>query len=170
MAGLDKVKMTIAGSTFEATGNINVVEIQRPRWVVNGGGNFIAAADRLTGSNASLGGQAYVGTGSKVRFWRVDFTQWEGSTDSWGSASADDDVLTKINILGNKLATSTIDSGNTATLAYGEYSTNGQFSPLDVVPGEIELPADLEERPSSFRPRVEWYEAMDGTAGLMPAP
>jgi hypothetical protein len=163
MSSYDKVTMSLPnGDTFTATGELQVTERQQPFYLLDGFQRIRTLAEQV-GVLDSDTSQAFLGTGARVRTWQVSFVQWEGSSDDWGSAAADDDVLTKLNILGNSLANAGIDGGNTATLEYGEYSTPGQFSPQSVVPGEIELPADLssEGSPSTFSPSLEWRDAAD---------
>lgn len=163
MSSYDKVTITLpSGDTFTATGNLSITERHQPFYLLDGFQRLRTLYEQIPGIGADTS-QAFLGSGSRVRTWQIQFTQWEGSTDEWGSAAADDDVLTKLNVLGNAIANSEIDGGNTATLEYGEYSTAGQFSPHDVVPGEIQLPAELGEdgTPSSFRPSLEWRDAVD---------
>lgn len=163
MSSYDKVKIELPnGDTFVASGNLNITETQQPFYLLDGFQNLRTLGEQV-GVLDNDTSQAFLGSGARVRTWRVEFTQWEGSTDSWGSASAGDDALTKLNTLGQSLATAGIDGKNPATLSYGEYSSAGQFSPQTVVPGEIALPAELgrDGTPSSFRPSLEWRDAAD---------
>jgi hypothetical protein len=168
MSSFDKVRMDLPnGDSFVGTGNLKVTEIQQPFYLLDGFQRIRTLAEQLS-SVANDTSQAFLGTGSRVRIWRVEFDQWEGSSDEWGSASAADDVLTKLNILGQSLATAGIDGQNTATLSYGEYSSSGQLDPQSVVPGEVELDADFgpEGSPSTFRPRLEWRDAADLSSAI----
>lgn len=163
MSSYDKVKMELPnGDTFIGEGNLNVVETHQPFYLLDGFQNLRTLAEQLPNIQADTS-QVFLGTGSRVRTWTVEFTQWEGSTDKWGGADPGDDVLTKLNVIGESIASAGIDGGNTATLEYGEYSEAGMFSPKSVVPGEITLPADFTETgtPSSFRPALEWRDAAD---------
>jgi len=172
MSSFDKVSITLPnGDTFVGQGNLNVVETQQPFYLLDGFQN-IRTLGELAGVIDNDTAQAFVGSGARVRTWRVEFAQWEGSTDSWGTASASDDVITKLNVLGQALATAGVDGQNPITFEYGEYSTAGQFSPQTVVPGEVTLPAEFGEggRPSSFRPAIELRDAADLTQAIHAAP
>lgn len=163
MSSFDKVKMELPnGDTFVGTGNLRVVETQQPFYLLDGFQRIRTLAEQI-GVVENDTAQAFLGSGARVRTWTVEFTQWEGSADQWGSASASDDVITKLNILGQSLATAGIDGQNPVLFSYGEYSSAGQFSPQSVVPGEISLPANLGEdgTPSSFRPSLTWRDSAD---------
>jgi len=98
MSSYDKVKMTLPnGDEFVGSGNLNITETQQPFYLLDGFQRTRTLAEQIPNVDADTS-QAFIGTGARVRTWRVEFTQWEGSTDSWGSASAGDDVLTKLNI------------------------------------------------------------------------
>lgn len=162
MSSYDKVSMTLPdGSEFVGRGNLSVTIQQTPVWLFNGLQNVFAASDQVTGSSGGLTEQVFEGSGARIRRFTVEFDQWEGSTDAWGGAAADDDVLIKLQTLDHALATTPITSSNVATLEFGEYSSAGQFDPVAVVPGDVTLPVDLGERGSSFRPQVEWLDSVD---------
>lgn len=172
MATLDKVKMTLPnGNVYEATGNISVTESQQPFWLFDG-------ANRLRTLGESLGlldsdtAQAYVGSGSRIRSWTVEFMQWEGSTDSWGNANNSDDIMVKLNELGQQLATADIDSTNPATLEFGEYTGGGDQIALTVVPGDVNLPVAFGpgESATTARPSIQWFDAADLTTAIHGAP
>lgn len=174
MSALDKVRMEIpdgSGDVFVGEGNLQVTENQQPFYLIDGFQNIRTLAEQ-TPFLASDTSQAYVGSGARVRTWQISFESWEGETSSWGSANADDDVLTKLNVLGQTLATAGLSGRKPAILEYGEYSTNGTYSPKEVVPGEISLPAEFgpDGTPSSFRPTLEWRDAADLRKVLHEAP
>ncbi|AFH22021.1 hypothetical protein OSG_eHP14_00205 [environmental Halophage eHP-14] len=161
MATLDKVQMTLPnGKTFEGSDNIEVVESQQPFWLFDG-------AQRLRTLGEAVGfvdndtSQAYIGSGTRVRSWTVSFIQWEGSTDSWGDSTSDDDVTQKLCEFGQELANSSIDSTNPATLEYGEYTSSGEQSELTVVPGEVTLPVSFGpgESATTFQPQIQWLDS-----------
>lgn len=166
MATSDKVTLVLPdGTTFEGKGNLQVNEIHQPEWIFGGQGNeLLAAKDQITGSNGRLTEQVFEGAGSTIRTFRIEFAKWEGETGrAWGGANDGDDIIVKMQTLGEALATTPITSRNTAELAFGEYASGGQFSTLNVVPGEIELPVSFgpDESPSLTRPRVDLIEAVD---------
>jgi hypothetical protein len=171
MSSFDKVKMEFPnGDTFVGKGNLTVVENQQPFYLVDGFKTIRALASmaNVTDGTSSV----FLGDGARVRSWQIEFLQWEGSTDAWGSASADDDVITKLNVLGQSLSNAGIDGTSPATLTYGEYSPDGMFSPKSVVPGPVKLPTEFgnEGSPSTFRPSLEWRDAEDLSNAPHPAP
>jgi len=163
MSSYDKVRLDLPnGDTFVGSGNLTVTEQQQPFYLLDGFQSLRTLAEQIPGVESDTS-QAFVGSGARVRFWTVEFTQWEGSADQWGIAADGDDVITKLNILGQSLATAGIDGQNPITFEYGEYSSSGQFSPQSVVPGEVSLPADLGQdgSASTFRPQLELRDAAD---------
>lgn len=162
MASLNTVEMDLPnGDSFHATGNIAYRTTITPTYLIDGrGGGIIAAISEVKGGD-SYTEQVYEGAGAKVRTFNIDLTTWEGDTNTWGSASAGDDITTKFDVFEESLASQRITSSKTATLSFGEFSSSGQFSSHAVVPGEIELPRELGEQPSSGRARVQWFDALD---------
>jgi len=172
MATYDKVEMTLPdGTTFVGTKNISVTESQQPFWLFDGAKRLrtLGEAAGLVESDTS---QAFVGSGSRVRTFTVEFVQFEGSTDSWGDAASSDDVLVKLNEFGNELANADVDSTNPATLEYGEYTSGGTHSALTVVPGEVTLPAEfgVEQSATTARPTIQWLDAADLDSVIHSAP
>lgn len=172
MATLDGVRMTMPdGKVFEAGGNVNVTETQQPFYMIDGFERIRTLAEALPQVDADTS-QIHLGTGSRIRTWTVEFAQWEGSADQWGSSSAGDDVLEKLNELGSTLANAGVDGRNPVLLEYGDYVVGGPHGAKNVVPGEIQLPVDFgpEGSASSFRPTLEWRDtaAIDGTDPVHP--
>jgi hypothetical protein len=164
MSSLDKVKMTLPDSTeFVASDNISVQIQQTPQWIFDGFGNVVAVKEQLDNTDGGLTEQVYLGAGARVRSFTIDFTQWEGSSDSWGSASASDDVMVKLVELDDALANTKMTSTNTATLEFSEYSSSGSKDPIEVVPGEMTLSVAFGpgESATTFRPTVQWLDAVD---------
>jgi len=168
MSSYDRVKIVLpnSGGTFVAKGDLKVEITQTPQWLFNGLQEIFAAADQLSGSSGALTEQVFQGAGSKVRTFNVELTQWEGSTDTWGNANADDDIIQKMQELDHALATTRITSDATASLEVGEYSSAGKYDPVSVVPGEVSLPVDFSEDTSSFRATVTWIDAVDLTQDI----
>jgi hypothetical protein len=161
MASLNGVRMTFpGGKVFEASGNLSVTESQQPFYMVDGFQRIRTLAEQV-GAVDSDTSQIALGNGARVRTWTIEFAQWEGNTESWGNASASDDVLVKLNELGSTLANAGLDSRNTVLLEYGDYTVGGPHGGKRVVPGEISLPAEFgaEGSPSTFRPTLEWRDA-----------
>lgn len=163
MSSLDKVKMTLPDSTeFVASDNISIQIQQTPQWLFDGFGEVVAAKEQLDSTGGALTEQVFEGAGSRIRTFTIDFTQWEGSSDSWGSASDSDDVMVKLVELDDELARTRITSTNVATLEFAEYSSGGSKSPIDVVPGEVSLNVSFGpgESATTFRPSVQWIDAV----------
>jgi len=165
MATLEKVRMTLPnGKKFVGTGNIEVIESQEAFWLFDGAQRTrtLGEAINLIDNNTS---QVYVGTGSRVRSWQVSFEQWEGSSDEWGDANSNDDILVKFAELGQSLAEAGIDSTAPVTFEYGEYTDDpgGNHSAQDVVPGEVNLPVRFgpNQSATTFRPQITWLDAAD---------
>jgi hypothetical protein len=172
MATLDKVKLTLpGGKVFSATDNIDVTETHQPFWLFDGAQTLRTIAEQTPFVDNDTA-QPYIGTGSRVRSWTVSFTQWEGSTDSWGNASSSDDVVVKLNELGQSLATAGVDGTNPITFEYGEYSSGGTHGAQNVVPGEVTLPATFgpDESATTARPQLQLLDAVDITNVLHSAP
>lgn len=155
------------GSTFVAKGNIVVQSKQSPAWLVSGVGQSLNIVRRFVdgggqdGRADSLRQGLYFGTGGGVRVHEIGFDQWEGNTDTWGDASASDGPVSKLCELDHKLASVRIDSTRPATLSFAEFSPTGRYDPLSVVPDDVSLIFDGQERASSFRTSVQLAESMD---------
>lgn len=163
MSSYDKVKMDLPnGDTFVGVGNLTVTEAHQPFYLLDGFQSLRTLAEKV-GVVQNDTASAFVGSGARVRTWTIEFTNWEGNSEDWGSASAGDDVITKLNVLGQSLATAGIDGSNPAILSFGEYSSAGQYSAQTVVPGEIQLPVNLgpDGSPSTIRPQLTWRDAAD---------
>lgn len=142
-------------------GNLRVTEQHTPEFLFNGFNKLIAASKEATGQAGSIYAQAFEGSGTAKRSWTISADQWQGSTDSFGPAAPGDSVATKLQTLAADLAETRITSTRPATFQFGEYSESGAYSPITVVFGRVELPAELGERPSAFTADIEVIEALD---------
>lgn len=172
MSNMDKVKMTMPDNTvFEATKNVSVTEQHQSQWLFDGFGTFRTLAEKTPFVDNATS-QAYVGTGSRKRTWTVEFLQFEESTDNWGSTNSSDDVLVKINALGQKIADLGIDGTNPVVLEFGEYSSGGAHGSLTVVPAEVNLPVQFGpgESATTFTPSITWMDSADLDTDIHSAP
>lgn len=163
MSSFDKVRMTFPGGSpvFEASVGINVQTQQTPQWLFDGLTEVFAATDQINGSSGDLTEQVFLGAGSKIRTFNVQFTQRAGSqSNTWGNAGSGD-ITQKMQELDHALATNRITSDATAELEFGEYSSAGTYAPVDVVPGKTDLSVDFSEETGAFTSSVAWIDALD---------
>lgn len=163
MSSFDKVQIDLPnGDTFVGTKNLSVTTQQQPFYLLDGF-KTLRTLGELTNLTDNDTSQAFLGGGARVRIWQVEFEQFEGSSDTWGGANASDDAIVKANTLDQSLATAGIDGTNTATLKWGEFSSGGDYSAQDVVPGEISISTNFGEdgEPSSLRVSMQWRDAED---------
>lgn len=79
-------------------------------------------------------------------------------TDATGS-----DVHHQAAVLDKFLNTATLDSFNPATLEVGEYSTEGVFGPIPVVPRNPNIRFDSTQESSTVDLSIDWVETRDVT-------
>jgi len=151
MAPLQGGKLTIDGDTFEFKFGqqdqpVTFSGSVRTGFLLNGQGSTgIALArdfldDFKLNNSQSNNNRAgfFLDGGGGVQAWQFEVFAPEGNTDyEWGGY-AGADPLTMRDVFTHKAATVRIDSGNTATLETGEYSSQGMFEPQNVV---IEQPS-----------------------------
>ena len=166
MSSYDKATITFPDSTsYTFYERVEVTDTFEPKWAVSGGSNPLALADQIPGvGDSNNAEQAYFGVGGIVRSFTVRGAVGEDLNEDWGDTAKSDDVITKLNDLGNTLDTVRVASDVPATLEYGGFSTDGQYSPITVVPGKIELPAELAENPSAVTVTTNWLASIDAGA------
>lgn len=160
MATLQKAVLTVdadvdgdgAAETgeFHMAGNLEVTPGLRTGYLVGGRGstvNSILSSTLGDGSNVRQG--FYLDLGGGAHTVDIQFRGWEGATDQsgtpvqWGNEGVDDtptkadatgaDPITQIDVLMRYLTRAEIDSRSPATLEYGEYSSGGLYSAMNVV-------------------------------------
>lgn len=167
---LDGVRITLPdGTEFFGRGNLSVSVRHKSNFILTGGSSVIGFASNLFDD---IGGQGsdtiktplatgHLGAAGGFRRFTVDFRQWEGSTDSWGSANNSDSMQTKMSILDEALARANPSSLNPATLEYAEFYDNGQFDPIPVIFEEVNPIFDFGESTSAFSPSITCEETID---------
>lgn len=96
----------------------------------------------------------------------TDFRAFSGSPNQWGNgsgnpvfdATGEDDVHAQLAILDKYLNTATLDSANPAFLDVGEYSEEGRFNTLKVVPRNPNFRFDSSEESSTADGSIDWVE------------
>lgn len=156
-----------SGSTFVLDTALSVDEGFTPRWLFDGGSNAAALSGYVPGvGDEQNSEQAFIGTGAKIRQFTVTGAVKSEGMTQWGSTDDTDDVIVKLNELGHELATARVDSTNPCELSWGEYSSAGAHSPIKVVPGEIQLPGNVSEEPSSVTITTNWLSSVDLQAAI----
>lgn len=136
---------------FEMVGDLETRPNIEPAFIVGGRGSLaISLLSELAGAGESKRKQFFIEAGAGARTVEFAFRGWKGAIDESGSAvqwgdsstvertktnATGQDPITQIDVLMKYLETAEIDSrkNNLATLEYGEFSTDGLYSPLDVV-------------------------------------
>ena len=135
---------------FELYGNLELTVGVRTGYLVGGqtGSTANAIISDIVGQQEANRRPFYLDLGGGARTVEARFRGWEGAEDDdgnpvqWGNTgnagsptkadATGADPLTQIDVLMRYLTEAEIDSRNPATLEYGEYSTSGLYSPLDV--------------------------------------
>lgn len=163
MAALQRAKLTINADVdgdgsdetgvFEMAGDLQVVPSLRTGYLIGGRGstvNAIISSTVADGENKRKGFFLDLGGGAHVV--EIQFKGWDGAkyTDSngnvqtatWGDTSkavgskanaTGEGPVAQMDVLMKYLSVAEIDSRDTATLEYGEYSSPGRYDPISVV-------------------------------------
>ena len=166
MSAFDAAEITFpSGNSYKLVEGLSADETFTPRWLFDGGGNAAALAGYVPGlGDEQNTEQAYVGTGSAIRQFTIGGEVKAEGMEAWGDAASDsDDVIQKLQAFGNERATSRIDSSNPCVLKWGEYHPDGRYGPIQVVPGEIQLPFNAAEKTSvsSVLITTNWLTSVD---------
>lgn len=132
-------------------------QIRTGKLIGERGGVFASALNFATGAGDEGRGGFTLDAGAGAHVVVISFNSFEGSTGRWGDGSASDEtdaegegVWRQISVLQRYLDVGTFDSQNPATLEYGEFSSSGVYSPLEVSPEEPGLTFDATEQTSVF--------------------
>lgn len=104
------------------------------------------------------------GLGSHV--FTIDFREVTGDATRWGNTgeggtkgdATGEDVHAKAAVFDRYLATTTLDSFNPAILEVGEYSEEGRYGPINVVPRNPNQRFASGEESSTIDGSVDWIE------------
>ncbi|MDF9748357.1 hypothetical protein [Natrinema salsiterrestre] len=107
--------------------------------------------------------------GGGIHAITLDFRGYTGSPHQWGDTgdggtktdATGEDLHAQMAVFDRYLNAARIDSTNPALLEVGEYSTEGRYSPLQVVPENPNVMFDSEEESSVFDGSVTWVETVD---------
>lgn len=134
---------------FHFVGNLEITPSLQRNFLLGGRGALANAifGDQLQDGESQRQGY-YLDLGSGIFTIEVAFRGWEGATDDqgnnlqWGDNSTQalsqtsatgQDPLSQMDVFLKYMTVGTIDSRDPATLEYGEYSSSGVYSALDVV-------------------------------------
>jgi hypothetical protein len=120
------------------------------------GSSFSGLIDLFTGEQSGRAGfRLDAGGGAFVV--DIQFKNWEGSTNRWGDGSGDDaadaegeGVFRQLSVLSRYLNRGTFDSRGGAELSWGEYSTSGEYNPIQVAVEEPQVTFVADEETSTF--------------------
>lgn len=107
--------------------------------------------------------------GGGIHYVELDFRGYEGSPHQWGDSgnggtttdATGEDVHAQMAVLDKYLNSTRIDSTNPAILEVSEYSTEGRYAPLEVVPENPNARFNSNEETSIFDGSSTWVETVD---------
>ncbi|QRY26356.1 hypothetical protein [Halobacterium sp. BOL4-2] len=95
----------------------------------------------------------------------TDFRAFTGSPHQWGDGSGNplfdatgDDIHAQLAVLDKYLNTTRLDSTNPAFLDIGEYSSDGRYDTLEVVPRNPNIRFDASSESSTADGSIDWVE------------
>jgi hypothetical protein len=156
------------GDVFRAKSNVEITHQTTPIYLIDGFrnlqkllGDFIDSGSTGDTAEDSDYKGVFAGFGAGVHTIRIQFIQFEGSSEQWGSSSAGDSALSKLQTLNHTITTTPSTSRFPAILSTGEYGAGGKYQPLAVALGETDLSFDAETQASGFSGTLELYDAVD---------
>lgn len=174
MAPIDGFKLTFSdGTVFRCTNEVTLSHETQPLYLLDGLRNFVTVFNTYIDSGGTPGktdsnyAGVFAGFGAGIHQITVEFSQNEGTSDTWGDATpASDSATTLMQELNRKLTTTKADSTAPADLEVGEYNdTNGDYNPIPVALGETSLSFQIDDgQHSSFTGRMTFFDtvSMDG--------
>lgn len=159
------------GTAFASSRGVTVNYQHQSNFFINTGSRLGTFYEQYVDER---GGQTDKGDGLGQNFYlipglehalEVTLVDHVDSPHSWGGAASSDSVVTRSQTLDRALNTVTIDSGNIAELAYGEYTSAGQYDPMPVVLIQSNI-RQADEEASSYTVNLTLAEAADGTAAI----
>ena len=107
--------------------------------------------------------------GGGLHVVEIDYSGVEGAGVQWGNTgqggtkadATGDSIHARMCVLDHYLQRATIDSTNPATLEIAEYSTDGRYSPLKVVPRNPNAVFDSVESSSVWDGQIAFVETQD---------
>ena len=153
---------TESAPLVDANGTSAVVANSILKWLDESEGVDLGNGVRQSVS-VDVGGGAHVVT--------LDFSGFEGSPHQWGDSgdgntptdATGEGVLAQMSVFDKYLNATTLDSQNPATIEVAEYSTDGRYAPLDVVPRNPNVRFDTAEQSSVYDGSVDWVETINAS-------
>ncbi|SEW10256.1 hypothetical protein [Natrinema salifodinae] len=107
--------------------------------------------------------------GGGIHAVTLDFRGYTGSPHQWGATgnggdatdATGEDLHAQMAVFDRYLNAARIDSTNPAILEVGEYSAEGRYGPLQVVPENPNMRFDSTEQSSVYEGSVTWVETID---------
>lgn len=165
---------TVESGVFELAGDVSIDLGVRTNFVVNGlGATINSIFSETVGDGESKRQGLWIDLGGGVEEYTISFNGWEGSSRQWGdgtsNAAADatgEDPMTQVSVLQKYLIVGEFDSRGAATLEWGEFSSSGEYSPIDVVIEDPSLSVDFSEGESrsTFDGSITCLSAADLTS------
>lgn len=167
---LDGLILSIGGQTFTFK-SCEVTSGVRTGYILDGSGSTwtaifsdILGESNLFGEDFGFRQGIYLDLGGGEHIVELEATGWEGSNLPFGGVGGQD-PSTQMNVLENVLVETQIDSVSPATIEFGEYSSGGMFSPLNVV---VEGPriTRSQRSPSTFDIEMVFIETASFESGV----
>lgn len=163
--GLEGFRLTLPnGDVFRAKSNIEDSHQQEYQFLFDGFRNALALYNQFDGNDGNANTQTvFLGSGAGIRRIDITFDQYEDSLEEWGKAAPGDDKTIKRDVLDQAIATTEITSTSPAVLEKGEFSTDGEFGPLNVVVQNSNLTVSYNEDQSvsAFNGTITFLDAGD---------
>lgn len=137
MAPLNGLILQTGGKTFAMKGNLEISAGVRTGFILDGSGSTWTALfsdwlNDIPGFDVGMRQGIFLDLGGGEHIVEVEATGWTGSDLAWGGVSGADPI-TQLNVLEKTLVSTQIDSFSPATIEFGEFSSQGMYSPLNVV-------------------------------------
>lgn len=153
------VKLTFPnGDVFEATEDVSVSYQTEENPLAGGGGQLAALFERFISGGGTSGRYdsqkqtASISLGAGMHRMQVNYRQATGSTGAtWGGAPSAASAKTKVEYLDDAINSQVIDSNSPLLFESGEFSTSGDFDPIDVGVEQSQIePDSTDGSPSTF--------------------
>lgn len=168
---LTGVKITFDdGTEYRAKEDIVVRHRATPLYKLDGQQNLVTIYNEFVSEGGDPNNQdtnyqgAFVGFGAGVHTIEIEIHSFKGSGENWGDADTSaggDEPITLMQTLLHDIVTKQADSSAPVTLEVGEFSASGKYDPIKAAIGDVNLPKDFRENPSTFRGTIEFFDAVD---------
>lgn len=166
---------TIQGTTFDPVfvTDVTTVEHSIRTGSIQAGGNVLSGLrfllEQTTGQEFEQDRQTIsLDYGGGVMSTELRLQSWEGSDYTWGSDdghpvtdATGENAITQLQLLNEVFRRTRIDATQPLTLEVYEYSEEGRFSPLEVIPEQPQLPFDPADESSTFEASLTFLNVAD---------